>query len=315
MRARWAFLGLVLLAARATAQPAAPLTVLRTPGAESCPDAAALLDDVARIRHAAVPDDQPAYRVTFTREPSSLRAEIVREDTSSHRVLTDAAADCGALAQATAVTLALLFDAQSAAPPAPQPTPAVHEPVPVQVPVHAPARPSDRLRSSLALGPGALLGVTRPVTPAFLIELDLRSTFLRATLAAVYAPPLSRDFAAGEVRESLAGGALHACVAPLREPRSVPAWRIDLCAGALLGALHASATGFDDNGASTRFWSALAIDARVSRTPSPLGAELALSLLIPVRRQDFRIDNAGVAYASSPVALLVTLRGAVGWAW
>jgi hypothetical protein len=113
----------------------------------------------------------------------------------------------------------------------------------------------------------------------------------------------------------LLAGSLHACIAPLARTGSQARWRIDLCPGAWLGALHARASGFDENGDSTRLWSALALDARIAHVPSALGAELAITLLIPLRRQDFAIDNVGVAYASWPAALLVTLRGALGWAW
>src|SRR5687768_11651703 len=92
----------VLLAGPAVAQPAPPLDVTRAPGAEACPEAAALLERIERIRSSPARADQPAYRVGFARDAAGLRAEIVREDTAASRVLTDRSSDCAALAQATA---------------------------------------------------------------------------------------------------------------------------------------------------------------------------------------------------------------------
>jgi hypothetical protein len=305
----------VLLAGPAVAQPAPPLEVSLGPGAESCPDAAALLERIERIRSSPARADQPAYRVSFARDAAGMRAEIVREDTSASRALADQASDCAALAQATAVTLALLFDADTQANEA-QPAPSLAAPPPVITrSVETEGAPRSALRSSIALGAGALLGVTRPMAPAVTLELDLRSALFRATLGALYAPAIALDFGDGRVDESLLAGSLYACVAPLAWSGPQAPWRFDLCPGAWLGALQARASGFDENGDSTRSWSALALDARISHVPAPLGAELAITLLIPLRRQDFAIDNAGVAYASWPVAMLVTLRGALGWTW
>jgi len=51
----------------------------------------------------------------------------------------------------------------------------------------------------------------------------------------------------------------------------------------------------------------------LTTTWAPFGLELATSALIPLRRHDFSIDNLGVAYASWPIALLLSVRAFGAW--
>lgn len=303
-----------LFAGRARAQPVPPLSVSRAAGADDCPDAEGLLARIAQIRKSAPRADQPSYRVAFARDDTGLRAEITDEQTAGTRVLSDRSPECAALAQATAVTLALLFDAdaqaiENAPPPAPQAEPTAQPPPTNVEPVESEADERDSLRLSLALGGGALVGVTRPIAPALDTELSVHNARYRAVLGALFVPALAFDFESGTVHTRLLAGSLHACVAPW----SQGAWRFDVCAGAWLGALHASARGFDTTDATTRLWSALALDLRIARLPAPFGAELGASLLVPLRRQDFEIVNLGPVYESLPVAGLISLRAAAGW--
>lgn len=302
-------------AGRALAQPAlpsaSPLSVSRGPGTDDCPDAAGLLERIERIRKGPARAGQPGYTVELERDEAGIRARIVSAQGSASRELRDQAPDCAALAQAIAVTLALLFDADAEA----------HEETREAVPVEAapvelavaavPDAGAERaaLRSSVALGAGALLGVTRPVAPALVLELGVGNALVRGNLGALYAVPLAYDFASGSVREGLIAGALNGCIAPW----STPGLRFEACAGGVLGALHASARGFDQSAPVTRLWSALTLDLRLGLFTAPLGAELVASLLVPLRRQDFAIDNLGETYASSPVALLLAARAIASW--
>jgi hypothetical protein len=323
----WALI--LTLAGRASAQ-SGPLSVSRAPGADDCPEAPELLARIERIRGAQLQAGQPAYRVTFARDAAGIHAEITSVRSAGARVLDDGAPDCTALAEATAVSLALLFDADERA----RQDAAVAEAraAPVQAPVAdaprdaagpsaggaddvelAPPEDADRgtaLRAGAALGGGLLVGVTAPSALALALELGLEGEVLGLRLGAHYALPQTIDLAAGDVRESLIAGTLAGCFAAW----SASPWRLDGCTGAWLGALHGSAHGFAQDRSRTRLWSAAVLEVRLARAPDPLGAAVVLSLLIPLRRQDFAIAGAGVAYASLPVAALLGVRVVLGGA-
>jgi hypothetical protein len=300
----------VVVAVAAQAQPSPALSVSRSAGAEDCPDAQQLLAGVAAVRRLAAQPDRLHYRVAFSRDASGVNAEISTAGGAT-RMLRDASPACDALARATAVTVALLFDAAAEPPRATTPE-VVGPPVPAAgtpVPAGDPESQGERVHAAVALGAGALVGVTAPVNAAAVLELGVSAGRLRGGLGALLALPRAVDLDPGSVREQLLSGSLHACFAPYL----VELWRIDTCAAAWLGALHASAEGFERNDGATRLWSAIGLDLRAALASRPVGFELAASLLVPLRRQDFAIERAGVAYASRSLSLLFTLRASVGW--
>jgi len=320
---------MLALASRAAAQPV-PLSVSHASGTDDCPDAPALLARIERIRGLPLRPGQPAYHVAFTRNPDGLHAVITSQESPGERLLDDAASQCAALAQATAVSLALLFDADARARDA-APVAAVTPATEVREPALADeeaeprtartagASPSAAVDShalgsnvlgSVAIGGGALLGVTRPITAALGLELGLDADRFGLRVGAHYALPLAVDFASGRVREALIAGSLEGCFAAW----SSAAWRLESCAGGVLGALRAEAHGYAEDRRRTRLWTALALDVRIGLVPHPLGASTVLALLLPLRRQDFAIDGAGVAYASAPVGVLLAVRGSFGGA-
>src|SRR5436190_4163558 len=123
-------IGLVCAACPARAQHAPALSVERAAGAEGCPDADALGARVAAIR-GAEPNGPARYTVTFAREGEVYSTQIRSEAGSADvRRIEDRGTDCSALAQATALTLALLYDADAARTSAPQP-PSVTRPAPI----------------------------------------------------------------------------------------------------------------------------------------------------------------------------------------
>jgi hypothetical protein len=293
----WAFADQLL------AQPAPPLIVSRGPGADDCPDAPGLLARIEEIRKSAPRADQPPYDVTFARDDHGVYSQITTVQTGAERVLTDASPDCAALAQATAVTLALLFDAHAHAPElaaiAPAPPAA---PQPVAPPAHDPA---DEHRFIANYGAGGLVGVIAPIAFAPSLELGYAYGSWRASLGGLYVFPMSHELGSGRVVQSLYATSLLGCFAPWRHAL----WRFDLCSGVMAGAVSGVARGFDEPRKASRGWLAPIIEARVGRLPDRFGAELSLALLLPTTRQDFAVGGAGVAYESSPIALLASLRG------
>jgi hypothetical protein len=108
--APWVVLAILCLAARVSAQDAA-LEVTHGPGAEACPLAPALLERLQRIRGPELPGGP--YQVDFTREGAETTARIrVGAEGRTVRELRARSESCEALAQATAVALALLLDSQ-----------------------------------------------------------------------------------------------------------------------------------------------------------------------------------------------------------
>ncbi len=311
---------MVLLARPAFAQPSPALSVSRGPGADDCPDAEGLSARIAFIRGAAAPADEDGYRVSFMRSTEGLRAEIASAESSAPRVLNDAASNCAALAQATSVTLALLFDAdaQSRAP-APAVPAALAPAAPARTdPESAPAAPKapsasepSTLGARVGAAAGVLGGVTAALSPLISLELELHGTRWRAIAGASFAPGVTHALAPGRVQQALFAASLHACFAPW----SNGALQLDLCASGMVGRVHARAQGFDESTDAARAWPAFGLELRLGRAPSALGLELSAALLVPLLRQDFAIDNVGIAYESTPVALMLALRGALGWSF
>jgi len=305
----------VALSGHALAQPvSSPLSVSRAPGADDCPDAEGLLAQIEAIRQGPSRADQPAYRIAFARDDAGLRAEIISEQSAASRVLSDASPACAALAKATAVTLALLFDADAQAlaeaeahPPAPVPVPAPIPREPEAAATDTEASPLAR-GISLGLGGGVLSGVVGSLAPALAVEASLRIDAFRAMAGFLFAPGPRHELGPGSVREQLAAASLHACLAPWRSA----SWRFDVCGAGVAGAVHGSARGFDESDEATRAWLGLGLDLRFASVPDPIGAELSAALLVPLRRQDFAVDNAGIAYEAQPLALLTTLRITLG---
>ena len=111
----------------ACAQGTEGLQVERAPGAETCPDAVSLSQRIAAIRGRPLTFSRLSYEVYFTRTGETFSATIVSGLSGESRRVLEGRGTCAALAQATAVTLALLFDsdAESAAKPEVEPAPAL----------------------------------------------------------------------------------------------------------------------------------------------------------------------------------------------
>jgi hypothetical protein len=247
------------------------------------------------------------------------------------RELRDQGATCAALEHATALSLSLLLDAEARertqrdaerhqptpiasrdAEPAPalsasgaQPDAGDDELLSPGLPARAP------LRAQLSLGAGISLGLSRSLAPAFVAELGLGTGRARAAVTACFVPPQTHALGPGTIDETLWAGALRACFAP---------WlgsglRLDACSGLHAGALHAAADGFTRDAAATKLWLALPVELALSSTWLPAGWELTTALLWPLRREDFAIEGAGVAYASPNVAGLLSVRGYLAWEW
>ncbi len=319
---RWVFAFLcstavaLSLANAARAQSASEfLSVTREEGAESCPDTEALKLRVERLRGHPTTGEPSSYRVGFTYRGGVFRADIQVGSGSGVRVLRDRGATCAALEQATAVTLALLLDSDARELPPeknePEPPPPVEQPKPK--PVLPPPTEPDRRRTAanlaLSLGGAGLFGVARPVAPVALAELGIGVNRFRTSVGVLWMPTQTLDFGPGQLHETLLSGVARTCLAALRSTEL----RFDFCSGIYAGLLQVRAQGYTRNDSVDKAWLALPIELALSTTSRPASVEIGVSALLPLRRNDFAIDNLGVAYSSWPAGLLLSMRAVGNW--
>jgi hypothetical protein len=299
------------------AQADAALSVARGEGAEDCPDAAMLAASIHALR-GADPSGPIRYAVLFART-GGVYSTRIQSGVEGHEVrqIEDRGPDCAALAQATAVTLALLYDADAAHTPSSEPAPVARSvaapPAPAAAPpaTRATQSAAPTLQASLSLGGGALIGVVRPVAPLLLGEVGAVLPHLRFALGALFVPAQRIELAPGHVTAYLLSGDARACYAALRRA----SLRLELCSGFALGATRAAAHGFTRDERRTRLFYAWPVEVAFAQLGRAVGWELGAALLIPFRRAQFSVDGAGTAYESPPLAALLTLRAIGLWPW
>jgi hypothetical protein len=286
-----------------------PLRVTREPGAEGCPDARALLDQVERVRGHATTGASSAYHVSFSYRGGVFSARIRVGESSGARVLRDRGATCASLEQATAVTLALLLDSDTREP-EPERPPEPPPPIAPRLDLAAPA-PVSRTAVSLtfSLGGGGLAGVVQPVAPVLLAEVGIGIERFRTNLGMLWMPPQTLDFGPGTLDESLLSGTARMCLSALRGGNI----RFDLCSGIHAGRLRVQANGYTRNRSASTTWLSVPVGLALATTSSPLGVELGVSALVPLRHSEFSIERLGVAYESWPVGGLLSIRAVGSW--
>ncbi len=312
----------------AYAQAAPPVSVEREPGAEDCPDTAGLAVRVDTIVGHGGSADATPYRVTFSRSPQGFTAAIRSgSDGATVRYLDAHEANCGALAHATAIALAVLFDADldgasktqqpEEKPPATPAPPAA----PVQPPTQKPA-PSEsedendsdgtsggdastaRVDPLFSVGAAAVVGVLRPVVPALVADAGIEIKSFRGTVGAVWVTPQTIDLAPGNARENLVSGNVRLCYALA----SRGMLRFDLCSGALIGAATAEARGFTSDERHTELFLAFPAELSLSGKARFIGWQLGASALLLYRPNEFEVEGLGPTYRPAPVAGMFALR-------
>jgi hypothetical protein len=290
------------------------LSVTRDAGAESCPDADALAEHVRRVRGQQTTGATATYHVTFAFKAGVFRASIRVGNAAGARVLRDRGGTCASLEQATALTLALLLDSDaSALPPEEEAATAPKLEAPKRQPVE-PARaepPAKHTNVRLTLGAGgaALLGVLNPIAPAVLAEAGIGVARFRTNIGVLWVPEQTLELAPGSVNETLLSGVARMCLAPWQGQ----GLRFDVCSGVHAGLLKVHAAGYTRDGAASKAWLAVPLELALSTSAAPMGVELGVSALVPLRRNDFAIDNLGVAYESWPVGMLLSMRAMGSW--
>jgi hypothetical protein len=296
-------------------QPASYLSVTRDEGAESCPDTEALRAHVDRLRGHQATSEPSAYHVRFSQRDGVFRADIQVGTGSDARVLRDRRATCTSLEQATALTLALLLDSDASEVLPDKSAPASEEPRVTKAPrdnrraAPAPDRRDEGAHLALYLGGGAVLGVVQPLAPTVQAELSIGVSRFHTGIGVLWMPTQARDFGPGQLRETLLSGMARTCLTAVRSAQV----RFDLCSGIFAGSLHVHTHGYTRNDSADKAWLAVPVGASLTTTSSPVGVEVGASALLPLRRNDFSIDNLGVAYESWPVGILLSMRAVGSW--
>lgn len=247
----WAAAGV----ARAQAT-AATLVVTRGPGAEDCPTAEGLAEQVRAIsagRALQTNLQQPSATWVYLELSHDLGRYTAflqtRGRQQGSRTLSDVSANCASLSDAVAVTLALLLD--EGQPPSPAtPGSALREP-------SSTPRPSRReTHHALSLGGGATLGLLAETAPAASAGFDTwLGPHLRLGIGAGGTLPQRVQYLQGYTELRLSWGYARACALAARTRSGL---ELSFCAAPLLGALSGAGKRYDFSAKKRWLWAALA---------------------------------------------------------
>ncbi len=335
------FPALSLTAPKASRADESDLSWVRGSGAETCPTAASVRKDVA-VRLGRYPFGNDATRTieaSLTREPGRWVARIVVRSASGASVgtreLDSDARECGPLAAAATLVIALLIDpsaklgpseskdtAAPAPPPPLAPNPSTSPPaslpaadsrpfIPFIAPTSNPplerSTPSTRdAAGATSLSPASVSagvlfasGLVPNLAPGIAMSARLRIVpRLSASMSVWWLPESSR----GQFAFGLTSVVLGACADLWRNDGAA----LHACVDALGGAVHASVRGMQSTDPGDRPWFGLSPAARfVQRVVGPFTLEAGLGVVFPVTRYRFVVEGRGdSAFVQSPVALV-----------
>lgn len=317
-----AFCAELSISTLSTAQPQpqaarASLVVIRSEGAQDCPEAAALADQVRAVVGASVigvgPSSTPIetwVQVAISHDFGGYSAQISTFGRRhGSRSLEDLGPTCSSLADAIAVTLAMFLDPYENAP-APS---AAAAPIASKKLLVSEPRPAARAAESQFFvdgSAGVTLNLLAHAQPTLGLGLGWRpSARWSLALGGVFVVPdhTTDDGTRGaDLRLSFA--TLQVCARTLGNPDHISlAW----CAAPQLGALAGRGSGYADNFSEHVLWLAVGLGPeaafRLTRSFSWL---FGVQAVIPLLEQGFDVQSDGVrssAYRTPSVAALLSL--------
>jgi hypothetical protein len=306
-----------------------PRVVLRWTAPAECPAADAVSAEVDRLLGPSSARPPAPIPVDATVSRDDLGAWHVHLETPGEgtpRVREIHAASCAAIADATALILAMMIDpaAAAAAPPSPAAAPPIEAKAPpiapARVPVEAPRSPPPPPPPPQLLPPAptptslriaALAGLDTASLPAVAASLALSGSFVygaqRFEIGLGYYPSRkgtvpARPGTGGYV--DLFTGSVGTC-----RHFGSEAIEVGPCVGVELGRLHASGFGVSSPGEGSTLWAAASLGGVLSlRLISNLALVLRLGAAAPLLRPSFVLENVGAVYRPPPV----TARGSGG---
>jgi hypothetical protein len=286
-------------------KPLASLEVSRTPEASDCPDAAGLVERVHQIAEKPVMAVAPAaarlsFSVALSKEKAGYAAVLrAKGSRSGVRNIADIGDDCTGLADALAVTLAIILDDEASTPP-PEPAPLQSFPVatppsPSRPPIPPPPAPSLVPRFFRPfVGVAATQGIFDGGALGGVAGLDIQIDQLVTGIGVLWLPPQRFSRGPGSASVDLLALGFHACFQPeTRADRT----HLALCAHFTEGLLHGEASGFSLNKSASRPWTAPGLGAIVGgEVLSPIEWFARAQVFVPLKRQSFVIDNVGTLH-------------------
>jgi len=285
----------------AVAPPAPPpatsfnLELERDDAAVSCPDlpwfSARIASHAGNAGHAGI------FRLTLTRRGEAWVARIQRwernrSSPATERLLQDRSPACEPLAEAAALTIAILADdvAQHAAPPPVAPPPSVRPTVtPRSDNGESPRR---RARVWVGAGGGATASWISSLAPALGFSVALDTVSFRFGLRAMMTTPQKFELDPGSVVVQAWLASAFSC---LRLTQGN--FGSGLCATADGGLLRASAQGFERGKPRSRGYEAIGLEAQPSWNVSDgYRISVVLAAMLPFSRESFSVVGRGVAY-------------------
>jgi hypothetical protein len=290
------------------AHPGVHLSWVRGDGAGSCPDAAAIEAEVTERLGGDPFARTPTQFIEaiVTQKPAGFEVAIAMRASDGklmgNRALTSSPGDCRSIATAAALTIAILIDPDALArAPAPKPPP-LAPPV-----ATGPRLPAGRITAIGSAGWGLVPGVAPGAGLAATIDV---AQPIAIGLATVFYPESHTaapddNFAFGLTYAELVG-----CYAPL-PPTATP--RLEICAGATAGVLHAVVFAGTPTAPGQR-WTFAA--AQLTRVIIPiyqgLIAEIGLEVTKPLPRRAFFVEGRPAGMDTVFTQPVVTLAGWAG---
>jgi hypothetical protein len=286
----------VLPVATSPHEAAFNLQVEREDEAASCPDLswfhARIASHAGRAGHAGI------FRLTLSRRGEVWNARIQRWQANgsapaAERVLQDRSSACAPLAEAAALTIAILADdfAQHVEPsPAPPPI----APPPARLSTRGVDHDGSKATSKVWVGAGggATAAWISPLAPALGFSLVLDSASFRYGLRLMMTTEQKFELAPGRVVIQAWLATAFSC---LRLTQGN--FGSGLCVTADGGLLRASAEGFAQGEPRSRGYEAVGLEAQPSWNVSDgYRISLALGALLPFKRESFSVVGRGVAY-------------------
>ncbi len=276
---------------------------MRGEGAAACPDAVALGARVWVLRPESLPEAL-RVEVRFEREGAGYVATLQTSGRlRATRVLRASGPGCEGLADATAVSLSMLFDL----PPEASPEPAVAASPSTARNLPPARRPAPWYAWRAWLAAGGALAWQLPSKAGGLARVDALAAPTPSLLVGVggaLGPSGSVERGGGEVEVGLGFASARACWLAWGEARGP---RAGACALGAVGQLRGRGQGYALDREARRAWYALGGGLLASGPlAGPLGWLAEGSALAPLGRESFSIDEIGQVYRTPALGLLTS---------
>ena len=285
------FLAAVLATSSAVADPLSAEISVPEPTA-GCPASRELRALVERIAQRPLlptsPSDTVFATVRFRQAGTGFEAQVhLTGAKQGERLLTDTGESCAPLAQAVAVTLALVMDSR--------PTPATPRAV----------VPLLQSRGTLSLGLGPTLGLVPSAGMAFSAALGVTWPRWSVHAGGVYWQTREAVLGSGHVTVRLAAANVLLC----RWRVGKPNLHLEACAAGAAGWLSGQGQDYPVSSQAGFFWSAFGAAMRLG---GQLGERWLWAVsaegLVPLSQRSFSVGNLGVAYQTDRVGGLAQLH-------